>query len=214
MTARMLALLLLVSPHAFAAEPVIHFVTSERLEYNEHADALVWDFKGHHGRDLHKFAWKSEGEFEDGSLEHGELQLLYRRAWRPYFDLQLGVRHERFDRADVDITSLAFGVEGMTPYGFEIDAMAFLSEDGDLFLRAEVERDILLSQKLVLQPRVEADIALSDVPAAGIDSGVEELEIDLRLRYEFTRKFAPYIGVSHETESEDTSLVAGLRFWF
>jgi copper resistance protein B len=138
----------------------------------------------------------------------------------------LGIRYQ--DLAVGDLTSVVAGMQGVAPYRFEIDAALFLSEDGDISGRAEFERDYLFSEKLILQPRAEINIAFQDVPELAISSGVNELALELRLRYEITRKFAPYIGLSYERahgdtaralnaageSSSDTTLLAGMRFWF
>ena len=112
------------------------------------------------------------------------------------------------------------GVQGVLPYNVETDVALFLSEDGDVTARAEFEKDFLLTERWVVQPRAEFDVALQDVTALGIDSGLTKLALGLRLRYEITRKLAPYLGVAwerHDTaggEEADTRALAGLRFWF
>lgn len=219
------ALAVLASTHV-AADDLYGFAQAERLEYRTAAENALWDFQGRYGGDYHRLWWKTEGEFDSGSPDSAELQLLYSRAWTAYFDLQFGIRRADFDPGAN--TSLVIGVQGLAPYRFEIDAAAFVSDDGDLSLRAEFERDILLTQKLVLQPRAEISFSLDDVPEIGVGSGVSELAVGLRLRYEFTRKFAPYLGASLERSFGDTAdfrrlaggdddeatFLAGVRFWF
>ena len=116
----------------------------------------------------------------------------------------------------------------MAPYIFEVDATAYVSEDGDTSAVFEVERDFYFTQRLVLQPRLETEVAFSDVSEYNIAAGFTSIETGLRIRYEFTRKFAPYIGVSWErslgktadmrqADGEDinkTNFVAGVKFWF
>ena len=212
--------------NATAAEPMYGFTQGERVEYVEAEGHLLWDLQGRYGGDYHRLWWKTEGTLDDGSTEDAELQLLYSRAWTAYFDLQFGLRYEDFESGDR--TSVVAGIQGMAPYKFEIDAAAFLSEDGDLSVRAEFERDILFSNQLILQPRAEAQVAFTDVPEIGVGSGINELSIGLRLRYEYTRKFAPYLGVEWESafgdtadlleaageDSDEISVVLGLRFMF
>lgn len=221
-----IAALLLVSWSAFATEDRYTFVQAERLEYREHADATLWDFQGWYGGDYHKLWWKTEGELEPGEHDNAELQLLYSRAWTAYFDLQFGIRYE--DLQQGNLTSLVAGLQGMAPYRFEVDAAAYLSENGDLFIRAEFEREFLLTERWILQPRAEVNLSLQDVAEIAVGSGVREVALGLRLRYEFSRKFAPYVGVSWEAayggtadflrasgeETRETSLLLGLRFWF
>ena len=116
----------------------------------------------------------------------------------------------------------------MAPYRFELDAALFLSEDGDVTARAEFERDFVFGQKTVLQPRAEISLSFQDVPELQLGSGINEIAIGVRVRHEFTRKFAPYVGLSHEIavgqtadlieaaggDTSGTSIVAGVRFWF
>src|SRR3546814_6564109 len=97
------------------------------------------------------------------------------------------------------------GFEGLAPYGFEVEGAAFLSDKGDLLGRLEGYYDQRLTQRLVLQPRVELNFATQDVPESRIGAGLSDAELGLRLRYEITRKFAPYIGVSYEAKTGQTA---------
>ncbi len=226
MTRLLLTATYLLAGSAFAAEPMYGFTQGERVEYVEAEEHLLWDLQGRYGGDYHRFWWKTEGTLDDGSTEDAELQLLYSRAWTAYFDLQFGIRYE--DLEAEDRVSLVAGTQGMAPYKFEVDAAAFLSEDGDLSVRAEFERDLLLSNQLILQPRAEAQVAFSDVPEIGVGSGINELSLGLRLRYEVSRSFAPYVGIEWESafgdtadlleaageESDEVSVVLGVRFMF
>lgn len=205
---------------------VFLFVQSERLEYREASGETLWDLQGWYGSDLRKLWVKTEGHAEGGSVDGAELQVLYSRAWTAFFDLQLGVRVSDID--DGDILSGVAGVQGMAPYRVEVDAALFVSEAGDVSIRSEFERDIFLGEQLILQPRAEIGIAFQTVPDLGVGSGVTGLSAGLRLRYEVTRKFAPYIGIEYERSFGDTAdflrasgihphettVLAGLRFWF
>jgi len=202
------------------------FVQGERVEYRDSQGDVLWDMQGWHGGDYHKLWIKTEGHIGDGSIDDAEIQVLYSRAWTAFFDLQFGMRLSEIDNGD--LLSGVVGVQGMAPYRFEIDAALFLSEDGDARIKAEFERDILLSEQLVLQPRAELDLAFQDTPELGIGSGLSELDVGLRLRYEVSRKFAPYIGIEWEKSFGETadfiraagedpdefSAIAGIRFWF
>lgn len=201
---------------------------AERLELRSGDEAsYLWDLQGWYGGDINRFWWKAEGEgVFDGDLESAELQALYSRAFTPYFDFQAGVRQDI--GGESDRTHLVVGVQGLAPYFFEVDAAAFLSTEGELTARLEAEFDLRLTQRLILQPRAEAEFSAQDIPELGIGSGLSSLEAGLRLRYEIRREFAPYIGVEWETavgsardfarargEDPDASrLVIGLRTWF
>lgn len=196
-------------------------VFGERLEYDIDDDAiLVWEGQGWIGGDIHKAWFKTEGEFEN-NLDEFEVQALYSRAIASFWDLQAGVRY------DVEPASRAYGVIGvlgLAPYWFELDMALFLSEEGYVSARLEAEYDFRLAQRVVLQPRLELNGAFSDDETTGTGSGLSTSEFGLRLRYEFRREFAPYLGVSWTRAHGDTrdlsdepdrnSIVLGLRFWF
>lgn len=207
-----------------------YFIQAERLEYrsNEGDPQILWDGQGWIGGDRNKFWVKTEGEydFEEGAVEDAEVQALWSHAFSRYFDIQAGLRH---DFAPGPERSYAvIGLNGLAPYWFEVDAAFFVSDKGDVFARAEVEYDLLLAQRLVLQPRAELNLAFQDVPENSLGAGLSTLEAGTRLRYEIKREFAPYIGVSWERGIGDTadflradgqdpaslSFVAGLRLWF
>ena len=190
-------------------------------------DGYAWDAQAWYGGDIDKLWIKTEGEgaFRE-EVEKAEVQVLWSHAIDPWFDLQLGLRHDL--RPDPERTYLVAGVQGLAPYWFEVDAAAFLSNKGDVTARLEAEYDLRLTQKLILQPRVEFDLAAQDVPELGIGSGLSFGEIGARLRYEIRPEFAPYIGVEYERAFGDTadfrrasgekaggwSLLVGLRTWF
>ncbi|WP_311267571.1 copper resistance protein B [Sphingobium sp. WCS2017Hpa-17] len=201
----------------------------DRLEYRAQkgGDGYHWEGEGWIGGDIHRLAIKSEGEGDvGGALESAELQALYSRAIDPWWNIVGGVRQDF--RPQPQRTYATVGIEGLAPYWFEVEAQAFLSNKGDVHVRAEGSYDQRITQRLVLQPAAEVNIAAQDVPELGIGSGLSNIELGLRLRYEFAREFAPYIGVNWERSFGDTaryaraagerasatSLVMGIRFWF
>ena len=190
-------------------------------------DAYRWDGEGWFGGDIDRFVVKTEGEGAiRGGVESSEVQALYSRAIGPWFNLQTGIRQDF--RPGPARTYATIGFEGLAPYWFEVEGALFLSDKGDLLGRLEGYYDQRITQKLILQPRVELNFAAQDVPANGIGSGLSDAELGLRLRYEIKREFAPYIGVSWERKFGDsarfartagdrvaaTSLVIGIRAWF
>ncbi len=189
-------------------------------------DAYLWDIQGWYGTPTDRVVLKSEGEGEfGGSVEDAEVQLLWGHAIGPWFDLQAGVR---LDLEPDTTTQFALGVQGLAPYMIHVDAAAFLSDDGDLTARVEAEHDMRLTQRLVLQPRVEFDLAAQDIPARGVGAGLVKVETGLRLRYEVVPEFAPYIGVEYEAALGATAdireaagddpdgfvFLVGIRAWF
>ncbi|MBU2606026.1 MAG: copper resistance protein B [Alphaproteobacteria bacterium] len=205
------------------------YVMADRLEFQsaDEGDALVWDGNAWYGGDLNKLWIKSEGDYslETHEIEDAEVQALWSRAISPYFDLQGGVR---YDLEPKGRTHAVLGVQGLAPYWFEVDAAAFLSSDGDLTARVETEYEFRLTQRLILQPRVEAEFSAQDIPELETGSGLTSLDAGLRLRYEIVREFAPYVGVAWQgsfggtadyleaagEESDRTVFVAGVRTWF
>ncbi len=205
------------------------FFQADEFEYrvNDGADTFYWEAQGWLGGDTNKAWLKTRGEqVIDGALEQAEVQLLYSRNVADFWDFQVGVRHD-FE-PQPNRTFGAIGFHGLAPYFFEVDTAMFVSEKGEVSFRLEGEYELLLTQRLILQPKFETNLAVQEVRERGIGSGFNDVELGLRLRYEITRKFAPYIGVSWEKalgqtadfvrdEGEDTSVlgfVGGIRFWF
>ncbi|WP_324074370.1 MAG: copper resistance protein B [Erythrobacter sp.] len=207
--------------------PVFWF-QGDRMEaqVRQGTDAYLWDIQGYYGGPTERLWFKSEGEGEWGAApDDAEVQALYAKAFAPFWDLQVGLRH---DIAGPDTTHLALGVQGLAPYMFEVDAALFVSHRGDITARIEAEVDQRITQRLILQPRIEANLSAQDIPLLGVGAGLDQIEVGARLRYELKREFAPYIGVEQSwrtgqgatfarARGEDpsvTSFVAGVRFWF
>lgn len=216
-------------PHRHMHDGGTHFLfLADQLEWQD-ADAgsaLAWDLSGWVGGDIDRLAFRSEGERVAGRTEQAELQLLWSHAIGPWWEPVLGVRQD-FKPGPAQ-TWAAFGVQGTPLYGLETELTAFLGEAGQSALRLGAEYDILLTQRLILQPAAELNLHARNDEARGVGSGLSDLELGLRLRYEIRREFAPYIGVSwqraygnsadlHRAHGEDVSearLLAGVRFWF
>lgn len=196
------------------------------LQIRDGREGYRWEGEGWFGGDINRLVVKTEGEGSFGeAIEDAELQALYSRAIGPYFNLQGGVRHDFEPKSR---TYAALGVEGLAPYWFEVEAHAFISTKGDVLGRFAASYDQRITQRLILQPRLEFNLAAQDVPGSGIGAGVSDAEIDLRLRYEIAREFAPYIGISYESKfgrtadfsrsaGEDPSTISvvfGIRAWF
>lgn len=206
-----------------------YMLMGERLEYQT-ADGdgtFVWDVQGWYGGDINKLYIKTEGEyaFGDDEFEDAEIQALWSRAFSSFWDVQAGIR---YDLSPKGKTHAVVGVQGLAPYWLEIDAAAFLSTDGDVTARIEVEYELLLTQRLILQPRAEIGMSAQAIPENYIGSGVTSLDAGLRLRYELKREFAPYIGLEWQKSFGETAqfsrangeapdkfaLLLGIRTWF
>lgn len=206
-----------------------YHVLIDRLEtrLDDSGEGYLWDAQGWYGGDIDKLWIKTEGEGRFGEkIEDIEVQALWSHSVTPWFGVQTGVRYNF--QPDPQRAYAVLGLQGLVPYLFEIDAAAFVSNEGDISARIEAEYEVLITQRLILQPRAEVNLAVQDVRELGIGSGLNNVELGLRLRYEFAREFAPYVGVSwgkrfgetanyarDEGESVDSlSFVAGVRFWF
>lgn len=209
-------------------EPVSMFIVNIlELQSRKGEDGYRWDGEAWYGGDSHRAVLKFKGEGDlKGPVENAEVQALYARPIGPYFNLQAGVRYDAEPNPSRGYATIGF--EGLAPYWFEVGGALFLSNKGDVYARLEGYYDLNITQRLVLQPRAEIDIAAQDVPELMTGAGISTVEAELRLRYEIRREFAPYIGISFERKTgqtaamaraagervQSTSLVAGVRLFF
>lgn len=202
-----------------------------RVDRFEHAfmpgdDATLYDLHGWYGGSFDRAVLKAEGEIARGKVHTARSELLWSHAVAPFWDAQAGLRHD--SGVGPDRGWLALGFEGLAPYWFEVEATAYLGTAGRTALRLAASYELLLTQRLILQPRVEADIYGKRGTAPGHGTGLTDVVAGLRLRYEFNRQFAPYLGVERGgkvgnsadlvqaagEKAMTTRWVAGLRFWF
>ena len=225
------AVFLAVSDDARAAvedDPILVTAILDELEMRDTGgdNTLSWDGQGWIGKDLQKLWIKAEGERTGGNTNEVELQLLYSKAIARYWEFQVGVRHD-FEPSP-SRSWAAIGVQGLAPYFFETDAALFIGDSGRTALRLESEYELLLTQRLILTPDIEVNFYGQDDAVVGVGSGLSDLEVGLRLRYEIRREFALYIGINWSKlfgntadfariageKSSETQLVIGLRAWF
>jgi copper resistance protein B len=203
------------------------FLLVDRLEYRAKSgeDGWAWRAEGWYGGDRYRFWVKSEGEGERrGPAERTDVQALIARRISPYWHLQAGVRQE--PRPTPSRTTGVLALQGLAPYWFNVEASAFFSNG--VLGRLEAEYDQLLTQHWIVQPQVEANFSSFSDPGRGIGSGMTDLELGLRLRYEIRREFAPYIGLTSIRKFGETAelaraagggvrqnaVVVGLRVWY
>lgn len=200
----------------------------DRLERVDTSDgyATAYDAQAWFGRDYDRLVIKAEGDYGQGKLREARTELLWGHAIATFWDTQLGARYD--SGVGPDRSWLAFGVQGLAPYWFEVDATAYVGEGGRTALRLSGEYELLITQRLILQPRLELNAYGKSDEVLGIGSGLSDITAGLRLRYEFTRQIAPYVGVERAEkfgqtadlaraageEADETSWVAGVRFWF
>ena len=208
-------------------EPFVFFLL-DRLEYRAQkgADALYWDAQAWYGGDYNKLWLKSEGQRTvGGRTQDADLQVLYARRIAPFWHLQGGLRSEMRPGPTQNYGVLA--IQGIAPHWFNVEASTFF-RNGESSGRLEAEYDQLLTQRLILQPRIDSDFSTRADPARGVGRGINDVVLGLRLRYEIKREFAPYVGVTWSQKLGDTADIArsrgenvratavvfGLRVWY
>lgn len=188
--------------------------------------STLYDLQGWYGRDYDRAVLKIEGNYDNGKIEEMNTELLWGHAVATYWNTQVGGRYDSGEGPNR--SWLAFGAQGLAPYWFELDFTAYIGEEGRTALNLEVVYELLFTQRLILQPRLEADFYGKDDSRRGIGSGLSEVNAGLRLRYEIRREFAPYVGVEWTgrfgntadyareagVASKETRAIAGVRFWF
>lgn len=201
-------------------------VNLAEYQIRDGASGYRWDGQAWFGGDINRLVLKSEGEGTvNEAVESAEVQALYSRAVGVYTDIQAGLRQ---DFNPGTRTYATIGAETLLPYWFEVEGAAFLSNKGELLGRVEGYYDLLVTNYVILQPRAELNFSAKNSAELHLGSGLTNAELGLRLRYEFTREFAPYIGISwdrkvgqtadfaraHGQSTEETSLVIGIRTFF
>ncbi len=214
-------------------DAIYTFVLFDQLEYRRTGDAnpVGWDLLGWVGGDFTRLWIKSEGEQATvGGGGEVEVQALYGRLVAPYWDLQIGARVDvRYGGGTARARVLAVvGLEGLAPYWFEMEPAVFVSQDGHVSARLTTSYDMFVTQRLIVQPRVEVNAAVQEVPDFGVGQGLNDVNLGIRVRYELRREYAPYVGLEwvrrfagtadlarQGGESvSDVAVVGGFRVWF
>lgn len=205
------------------------FLSFDLAEYvvGKGKDSYRWEGEASLGGDINRFVFKYEGEGElEGALDDLELSALYSRAVSPYWNLQAGIRHDV--EPNPSRTYAVAGIEGLAPYWFKVSATAFLSNKGELRGRIEGYYDQRITQKVILQPRLEANLSAEKIRELGVGAGLSNLELGARLRYEIRKEFAPYVGFEWVRQFGESArfaranggrasvprFVMGVRAWF
>ena len=217
-----------VDGHLAHGKSINYFVLLDQLEWQRGSgsNAGSWDTRGWIGGDLNRFWFRTEGIAEDGDVVATQQHFFYGRALARWWDVVAGIRQDV--RPGPAQTWAAVGVQGLAPYWFEVEATAYIGAHGRTHFRFETEYELLLTNRLVLQPLVETEIYGKDDPEHGFGAGLATLDAGLRLRYEFRRELAPYVGVTWDWKffgtadlarasgkpTSGTAVVVGLRTWF
>ena len=217
-----------VEGHTVHDDDVNFLALADQLEWQggDGDSGFVWSGRGWVGKDRDRVWLRTEGESEGGRVESADVHLLYGRAISPWWDVVAGVRQDI--RPGDPQTWAAFGVQGLAPYWFDVEATAYVGASGRTRFTFETEYELLLTNRLILQPLVELDVYGKDDPDRGVGAGLSEVETGLRLRYEVRRELAPYVGVTWTWKTFGTADLAreanervssarvavGVRVWY
>ena len=210
-------------------DPLLAKFQFDNLEWAHSSKGSVsqqWDGRFWVGHNLNKLWVRSEGAVSSGKVEEGDIEALWGHAVSPFWDMMTGVRHD-FGTGP-ERSWAAFGFQGITPYEYEFEATAYAGPSGRTAFRLKTSQDWLFTQKLILTPELDMNAYGKSDPARGLGSGLTDASLSFRLRYEITRKFAPYIGYSlsrkfgntadmaseEGTPVTDHQLLIGIRAWF
>ncbi|KPW37697.1 Copper resistance protein B [Pseudomonas amygdali] len=216
------------SGHQVHDSAINSYFLADKLEWQDANDgsALAWDLSGWIGGDVDRLLLRSEGERINGKTEEAEIQALWGHAVSSSWDVVAGARQDF--KPGAPQTWAAFGLQGQAISDLDIEATAFIGEAGQTAARLEADYDLLLTNNLILQPTAELNFYGKNDPQRGNGSGLSTSEFGLRLRYEITPQFAPYVGVTWDRsygntadyaredgeDVADARLVVGLRMWF
>jgi copper resistance protein B len=208
-------------------EHIYYHLLFDEFEGRFGADnSFRWEGEAWAGTDENRLWLKTEGEQTGNRLEDGEQEIFYDRPITTFFDIQAGIRSDVDSRTGR--TWAALGIEGLAPMFFQTSATGYVDDKGRLAAKLEGSYDLLLTQRLILQPQAELNFYSRDDPARRLGSGLSDIDLGLRLRYEILRKFAPYVGFTFENKFGDTAtfaradgerraelrLATGIRIWF
>ena len=220
-------------PEPVADSESYTYTLLDLLEYQRlrgNINVFRWSVLGWRGGDVQRFWFKSEGEQYSSSRIGGEadVQALYGRAISPYFDLQAGLRYEEhFEQKNAGRVFAVLALQGLAPYRFDFEPELFLSNKGKFSARVTASTDLLVTQRLIVQPRIETNLSFQRDRSFGVDPGFNDAEVGLRVRCEIRREFAPYAGISFRQDfgttaartvreggiSNQLQFVFGIRVW-
>ncbi len=201
---------------------------TDRLEMTDMSasPSMTYDAQAWFGKTYDRVLLRAEGDVKNGQSQNARSELLWSHAITPFWDSHLGLRYD--SGLGVNREWLALGVQGYAPYWIYVEANAYINEQGRTAFRLELEYDVLITQRFILQPRIEANAYGKNDTSHYLGNGLSSLETGLRLRYEFKPEFAPYIGIDWEDtfgktanyakqrnmNAGNTTLVIGVHFWF
>lgn len=209
-------------------DPLTVMLMLDRFELGDTREGsrLSWGGSAWIGGDFNKLLLRTEGEHVEGRIAAAEVAAFWAHPVARWWNQVVGVRHDFEPGAGR--TWLAYGVEGIAPWNFHVQATAYLGEQGRTALRLETAYELLLTNRLILQPRAELNAYGKADRDRGIGSGLADLDLGLRLRYELRREVAPYLGVgwvnhfgssasilrANGGDAHELQVLAGLRVWY
>lgn len=216
-----------VQGHTVHDNAVNYFVLFDQLEWRSRSGPreFSWDTKGWVGKDRDRLWFRTEGEGNGDRVATGQAHVFYGRAISRWWDAVVGLRQDL--RPGSPQTWAAVGLQGLAPYWFEVEATAYVGPSGRTHVRLETEYELLLTNRLILQPLLEVELYGKADSERRLGAGLSHTDTGLRLRYEFRREFAPYVGVAWNRMYFATAdlarargdrtggarLVVGLRSW-
>jgi copper resistance protein B len=213
--------------HAAHDKSLNYFVLLDQFEWQGgRENAFNVDTTGWFGRDRDRLWFRAEGDREDGRIGEAHAHVLYGRQIHRWWDVVAGVRQDA--RPGPSQSWAAFGVQGLAPYWFEVEATAYVSTAGHVQARFEAEYDLRVTNRWIVQPLAELELSATDDPERRVGTGLGRSDIGFRLRYLVRREFAPYAGMtwtrryggtadyarSHGEATGAARLVLGVRMWF
>lgn len=198
----------------------------ENVHSSNGANSQQWDGRFWVGHNLDKLWIRSEGSRAKGNIEEGDVEALWGHAVSPFWNLMAGVRHDLGIGPTRNWAALGF--QGIAPYEFEFEATVYAGPSGRSAFRLKTAQDWLFTQKLILTPEMGMNAYGRADPGRDLGAGVSDASLTFRLRYEFSRKFSPYIGYgwvrkfgttadmarAAGAKASETRWVAGVRIWF
>jgi copper resistance protein B len=214
--------------HAVHDRDLNYYVLFDQLEWQTTGDlqGMIWDTKAWIGGDLNRLWIHSEGASEKSRLEEAEVHVTYGRAFARWWDVVVGARRDV--RPTPGQTWATIGIQGLAPQWFDVQATLYIGESAATLARFEAEYELMMTNRMVLQPLLELNFYGKSLPERGIGAGISAAEAGLRLRYEIRRELAPYVGVVWHRQFGGTAafsratgrsiggwhFAAGLRTWF
>ena len=203
---------------------------SRWLRNNDGEGVLKSELETRTGTDENKIFIKVHADDAESEQAEYDVKMLYSRNVTDFWDVQAGLRYRNDQNREVDQDQVdaVIGVHGLAPYFFETNAYLYVGQDNQTSLSLETERDVLLTQKLIVKPYLDLNVILSDASSYAQKTGLSSAQLGLEMRYEINKKVMPFIDVAYgykqgheqtdwqaESASDQEWLYgAGIRFKF